>query len=568
MIRQIEPACLMRILVVCLVFQALLVPETSVSADRHPRLVVCIVIDQMRADYLDRFSDLFGEGGFKRLEGEGARYTNCEYDYAATFTGPGHSVILSGIPVRRSGIIGNEWFDRGRGRQVYCVEDSSVRSVGISSEDAAGRMSPRNFGGTSIGDVLLGASPSSRVIGIAIKDRGAILPAGKHPTGAFWFDPGEGRWITSTYYFGAPPSWLVQYNSMRRAESYLGRRWEKLLPESAYARSGADDSPGEGTIPGEKTSVFPHLIRDLDPPGITPRGSAVRRFDALLPTPFGDELTADFAEAAVEGEQLGQREVTDLLSVSFSSPDYCGHLFGPDSHEIEDLYVRLDRTLAQLLEFLDQRVGLGNVLVVLTADHGVCPLPERAPVRGASRISGRDVLLDLKTRVGQEFNYNEGLENLLQTLSNGFIYIDTVAAKEHRFDLTAFNDAIMRAALKEPNIRRCYTRSEMQSLLQSGPSEDTLGHPIAVSFDPRRSGDVALVPEAYSFFSGGTTGTTHGSPYAYDRHVPLLFFGFGISPGVYAEACRPNDIAPTIAHILGLSPPEGCDGAILHAVTH
>jgi predicted AlkP superfamily pyrophosphatase or phosphodiesterase len=220
----------------------------------------------------------------------------------------------------------------------------------------------------------------------------------------------------------------------------------------------------------------------------------------------------------------------------------------------------------QFLEFLDRSIGLSDVLVVLTADHGVCPLPEHAPVLGAARISGRDVLLDIKVRVGQEFNYNEREENVLQSLSNGFVYVNAGAVEEHRFDRKSFDDAIIRAALKETNIIRCYTRAQLERLLADETSQDTLGRPVAVSFDPERSGDIALVTAEYSFFSGGTTGTTHGSPYAYDRRVPLIFFGYGISRSLYEKPCRPNDIAPTIASILGLSPPEGSDGVALSAV--
>jgi predicted AlkP superfamily pyrophosphatase or phosphodiesterase len=533
------------------------------------KLVLVVVVDQMRSDYLTRFGDLFGEGGFRLLLKRGAVFTNCAYDYAATFTGPGHSTILSGIPVSASGIIGNEWFDRGKQRTVYCVEDSSVLSAGISPEKAAGRMSPANFRGTTLGDQLLAGSPSSRVIGIAIKDRGAILLAGQRPTGAFWFDPESGNWITSTYYCRALPSWVERFNAARVAEGFLGERWTRLLPDSCYGRAGADDAPGEGTLPGEGKPLFPHAINDLAGPrsGRGPDAGPSRRFDVLLPTPYGDELTVRFSEAAIDGEQLGQRGVTDLLAVSFSSPDYCGHIFGPDSQEMEDILIRLDRKLEDLFAFIDGRIGLQNVTIVLTADHGVCPLPERQVSRGAARISPKDVLLDIKVRVGQDFNFNEGNDNLILSLSNGFIYLDLKRISERGFALKAFEEGVIRAALKEKGIVRCYTRDELEQLHQDAGSFDSTGVRIARSVNEERSGDIALLTSEYSFFSGGASGTTHGSPYEYDRHVPLLFFGPEINPGWYGTACRPNEIVPTLAEILHVSPPSGSDGMILDIVS-
>jgi predicted AlkP superfamily pyrophosphatase or phosphodiesterase len=534
---------------------------TPAGSSQAPKLVVVIVIDQMRADYLDRFADLYGESGFGILTTKGAVFTDCAYGYASTYTGPGHATILSGIPVRVGGIIGNEWYDRNKQRVVYCVEDSSVKSVGISPEQSAGRMSPVNFQGSTLGDQLLDASPSSRVIGIAIKDRGAILLAGRHPTGAIWFDPQSGKWISSSYYYRALPSWVGRFNAANIAEGYLGRTWTPLLPDSCYARAGADDAPGEGTLPGEDRPVFPHVVRDLAGGGIS--SNSLRRFDAVLPTPFGDELTVKFAEAALEGEELGQRGVPDLLAVSFSSLDYCGHIFGPDSREMEDLLVRLDRSLRELFSFIDARVGLGNVAIVLTADHGVCPLPEKKIAKDAMRIDPKDFLTDVKVRVGQELNYNEGDENLILALSNSFLYLDRKKIESRGFTFANFEKVVIGAASSQKGVVRCYTRGELESLSAGAGSDDLVGRRLAGSLNDRRSGDIAVLIGEYSFFSGGTTGTTHGSPWYYDRHVPLLFFGPGIAPGKYGAGARPNDIAPTLAKLLGVPPPPGSDGTVL-----
>ncbi len=533
----------------------------TAGSSQSPKLVVVIVIDQMRADYLDRFADLFGGGGFNLVTKKGAVFTNCAYGYSSTYTGPGHATILSGIPVRDGGIIGNEWYDRKKQRVVYCVEDSSVNSVGISAEQSAGRMSPANFLGSTLGDQLLDVSPSSRVIGIAIKDRGAILLAGRHPTGALWFDPQSGKWISSSYYYRALPSWVVRFNAANIAKGYIGRTWTPLLPDSCYARAGADDAPGEGTLPGEERPVFPHVIHDLAGRGVS--SSSFRRFDAVLPTPFGDELTVKFMEAALVGEELGRRGVTDLLAVSFSSLDYCGHIFGPDSREMEDLVVRLDGSLRELFSFIDARIGLGNVEIVLTADHGVCPLPEKKITKDAMRIDPKDFLLDVRVRVGQELNYNEGDDNLILALSNSFLYLDRKKIESRGFMLANFEKVVVGAASRERGVLRCYTREELENAFAGAGSRDTAGQLIAKSLNPGRSGEIAVLINEYSFFSGGTTGTTHGSPWYYDRHVPLLFFGPGITPGRYGAWSRPNDIAPTLAKLLGVPPPPGSDGTVL-----
>jgi len=531
-------------------------PSPRRDGHTRPTLVIAIIVDQMRADYLDRFGDLFGKSGFALLTSHGAAFTNCAYPYAATNTAPGHSLFLSGVPPSRSGIIGNEWFDRGKGRVVYCVEDSSVESVGIDPADQAGRMSPGNFSGSSLGDWLIAASPESRVIGISIKDRGAILPAGRRPTGAFWFDPRSGNWISSTYYMPRLPDWAARYNSARRPEAFLGREWQKMLPDSCYRRAGADDVNGEGVVPGETRPVFPHEIRDNADPAFSRFSRGARRFDAVITSPFGNDLTAEFAETAVQAEHMGMRGVTDILAISFSSPDYCGHIFGPDSQEMEDMMLRLDRTLEEFLEFVFARVGKENVVVVLTADHGVCPLPERAPVVGAARINPGDVLADIRVHLGQHFDYNEGQANLVQALSNGYIYLDDAGIRGHGFSPAQFRGEIISSALREPNIVRCLGRDEIAAA-DPADDADTVRALLRGSFDDRRSGDIVLITSEWSFFASGTTGTTHGSTYWYDRHVPLLMFGQGIQPGRFSARCSPAEIGPTLARLIGIAAPQG-----------
>lgn len=536
------------------------------SSDNHrPALVLVVVVDQMRADYLDRFADLYRDGGFRFLLHHGARFTQCNYRHIPTNTAPGHSIILSGIMPATNGIISNEWYSKELSRRYYCVEDSAVHTVGIPGSDPVGAMSPRNFHGMPFPDQLTAASPSSKVLGVAIKDRGAILLAGKHPTGAYWFDPASGQWITSSYYVQKLPLWVDELNSRKLPEMYLNAQWGHLLLPSAYERSSPDSAQGEGVLPGERYPVFPHTINDLALPQFrnVPGASGSRRFDALLPTPFGNDLTISIAEAAIEGEKMGQRGVTDILAVSFSSPDYCGHLFGPSSHEIEDMYLRLDAQLASFFRFVDAKVGLRNVLIVLTADHGVCPLPEEMSSGTASRLDPKDVLVDIKVRIGQQFNYDEGQENILLAYSNDWFYLDLPKITAKGFDIGTFERAVGKAALAEHHIIDYFTRTDV--LDATTRSNQTLSA-VRNGFDPSRSGDVFAVVEPFSFTASGTTGTTHGSGYAYDTHVPLLLAGAGIRAGEYNQKCSPNDIAPTLATILGVQSLPDCAGSALTPV--
>ncbi len=526
---------------------------------QKPKLVLVIVVDQMRADYLDRFRDLLSEKGFRFLIEKGTRFTDCRYEYTPTNTAPGHSFILSGIYPGKSGIISNEWYSAAKGRTLYCVEDSSVFSVGIDSLETTGRMSPKNFDGTSVGDQLKTISPESKVVGIAIKDRGAILPAGKHANGAFWFDPQSGKWISSSYYFKRLPSWVSAFNDRHLPESYLNKQWVKLLPDSAYVRQGIDDAAGEGTIAGETTRFFPHRIEDLNDLNIL-RTSAFRRFDAVLPTTFGDDLTVQFTEAAIIGERLGQRDPVDVLSVSFSSLDYCGHIFGPDSYEIEDMVVRLDRHFARLFSFVDSTVGLKNTIIVLTADHGVCPLPEKMPSGTAGRINSKDVLVDIKVRIGQKFDYNEGADNLLLALSNDYTYLDYKGISAHGFDSDSFEVAVGEACLKEKFVCRYFTRTQIERSQASGGSNDPILHRAENGFNKELSGGVMLVPMEGSFFSSGLTGTTHGTAYEYDTHVPLLFYYSAFRKGTFSDPVSPSIISGTLCFFLNIPLPVSSSG--------
>jgi predicted AlkP superfamily pyrophosphatase or phosphodiesterase len=530
----------------------------SPGTTARPRLVLSIVVDQMRADYVDRFADLYTGGGFNLLAAKGAKFTNCNYVHCPTYTGPGHSTVLSGEYPGKSGIVANEWFDVRLNRSVYCMEDSSVQAVGTDPTDPEGMMSPKNFSGMTVGDELRASSPASKVIGIAIKDRASILPAGKFPTGAYWFDETTGSWITSSYYRQVLPAWLARLNAKRMPDSFLGKTWRKLLPDKAYERQGLDDAPGEAMIPGDSTRTFPHAVHDLSK---APYNRPRRRYAAILPTPFGNDLTVACAMAAIQGEQLGQRGVTDLLSISFSSPDYCGHLFGPDSHEIEDMYLRLDGQLATLFSYVDSVVGLNNTLIVLTGDHGVSPFPNKFPGE-AMRMNSSDLFSTVKTLVGIHYGYNEGAAGILPAFENKDIYINYDSLRARGFDRVEFEKFVGEAALKQPGVALYFTRTELEKSIAAGGSTNPEQAAIEHSFNPLRSGGVLLLMKPHCFFGYPTdsTGTTHGSPYEYDTHVPFLLAGPGIAHGEYATASTPNDIAATLAKLLEVSAPPDCAG--------
>ncbi|MBC8044664.1 MAG: alkaline phosphatase family protein, partial [Rhizobacter sp.] len=468
-----------------------------------PKLVVGIVIDQFRFDYLSRFAAHFlpaseNGGGFNRLLSNGALMTEARYSHSGTYTAPGHSVFLSGLTPGQSGVISNEWFDRtgngGKGTEQYCVSDTMVNAVGIASQSRAGKMSPKNFNGTTLGDFLRERDPESRSIGIAIKDRGAILPAGVKAKGAFWFDSEAGNWISSTAYFpdGNLPAWAQTFNARKLPESYLGKTWTKLLPENVYAMK--DTAAGEAPLIGEEQPVFPHTVKDLSK--LTdPRFRRSKRFDAVAPTPFGNELTLAIAEAALIGEQLGQRGHTDLLTVSFSSPDYCGHLFGPDSQEQMDILIRLDRQLDLFFKFLDTKVGFENCLIVLSADHGVAPLPEQT--KGSERLFKKDFVDALNAAVAPKY------PQVIREFYNDEVYLDTAVMRAKGFNAAEVEKFIGEEARKLRGIAGYITRTDILN-----GNLDATGKMVSNSFNVYRSGDVHIVVKPNTFFAFGQTGTT------------------------------------------------------------
>ena len=515
-----------------------------------PKLVVGIVVDQMRYDYLTRFYDHFGEDGFKRLVEEGFNCKNNHFNYAPTSTGPGHTSVYTGATPSVHGIIGNNWYDKELDADVYCASDDSYTSVGTTSN--AGQMSPHRMTVTTITDELrLNNQMRGKTIAIALKDRGAVLPGGHTANAAYWFHgANEGKWITSSYYMEQLPKWVMDFNSSGKAQSYK-KAWNTLKDIKEYKESGTDDNAYEGLFEGETSPTFPHSTTALL--------NKTQDFDIIKGTPFGNSLTADFAIEALKQEGLGKDEITDFLAVSFSSTDYVGHMYGVNSKEIQDTYLRLDEDLARLFKALDKNVGEGEYTLFLTADHAAIEVPtylkdQKIPAGYIDNASN-------KKRLAEFLKYTYGTEDIVKNYSNNQIFLDHKIVKNLDLNLADVEVEIAQEFLGYDSIDRVYTANQMWN------NEYTTGIPYILQngYNQKRSGDVLVVLKP-GFISYGTTGSTHGSPQIYDTHAPLLFYGKGIKPGSTVNRTEIPDIAPTISALLGISFPSGTNGKPITAV--
>jgi predicted AlkP superfamily pyrophosphatase or phosphodiesterase len=537
----------------------------------RPKLVVGIVVDQMRYDYLYRFWDKFGSGGFRRLLGEGFSYENTHYNYVPTYTGPGHASIYTGTTPSVHGIIGNNWWVREEGRATYVTEDKTVKSLGGSV--AAGQQSPRHMLASTITDELrLATNFQAKVIGLSMKDRGSILPAGHSANAAYWYDGENGSFISSTFYQQALPEWVVQFNSKKLPEQYLSKPWETLLPIGQYTESTADEVPWEGAFKGETKPVFPHNLPQLSGIDMAAARAGLRagadasvatksaNYDLIRSTPFGNSLTADFAIETVRAEQMGQRGITDFLAVSFSSTDYVGHQFGPNAIETEDTYLRLDQDLARLLSYLDKTVGRGNALVFLSADHGAAHSPDflrdkRIPAGSVGPSLMRDSLQ-------HELVRRHGAGNWVLTYENQQVYLNRPLIAQKKLGLREFQMEVAEVMLRFAGVTRAITADDVQkSHWESG-----MLMYLENGYFPKRSGDVLVVLEpgwleSYSFPI--SRGTTHGSASAYDTHVPLVFWGWHVRHGESYVPAKITDITATLARYLHIQEPDGCTGSPL-----
>jgi predicted AlkP superfamily pyrophosphatase or phosphodiesterase len=514
----------------------------------RPKLVVGIVVDQMRWDYLYRYANRYTDGGFKRLLKDGFSCENTLINYTPTITACGHTCVYTGSVPAVHGIVGNDWYNRELNRDVYCAEDSTANTVGSSS--AAGKMSPRNMQVTTIGDELrLATNFQSKVVGVAIKDRGAILPAGHSATAAYWYDGSTGNWVTSTYYMNQLPDWAADFNSMKWPARYLSQPWTTMYPMDTYTLSTADSKPYEGSFKPGTAPAFPH---DLG-------GDKGNPFKSISSTPFGNTMTLEFAKKALEAYQLGKGSVTDMLTVSLSSTDYVGHQFGPNSIEIEDTYLRLDKDLAAFFKYLDGAVGKGQYLFFITADHGVAHVPgfmQENKLPGGS-WSEKSVVNELNRLAKEQL----GVEKAIAGASNYQLYLNHEAIAKTGKSSVEVSDFVINTLLKDPAISNAFPLQELMSTTLPEPMRTMMAN----GFNRKRSGDIqfALQP---GYIDGGKTGTTHGLWYAYDAHIPLVWMGWGVNPGKSNRTMGMTDISPTIAAMLRIQMPSGNVGHVIEEV--
>ena len=532
------------------------------TAATAPSLVVMIAVDQMRYDYLERFKAHFEPGGFRLFTERGAHFADCHYRHSTTKTAPGHALMLSGVHADVHGIIANDWIDRSSFLRVNSVDDDSVQPLGVAELRAGARRpglepafgySPRNFLSTTVPDEFkLARGGQPKVISISSKDRSAVLLGGKLANAAYWMD--QGRLISSTYYMQELPPWVQAFNDSGRVEAYFGRTWDRLLPEVAYLTQGLDDVEGEYTGLG-LSRTFPKRV-DGGTTEVSPEFYA-----AFEHTPFKSEVMMDFVREVVEHEDLGRRGVTDVLCISFSVNDTIGHDTGPDSHEVMDITLRTDRRLAEFFTYLDARVGLKNCTIVLTSDHGVAPTPEHLkrmrPALDAGRLSLSKVLSTAEDSLNTAFGpLADGARWLV--IDGNWLLLAPAALEEKALARVDAENTIRDALLSIDFITDVYTRTD----LQKGIALGKFGVGTLLSFNRTRSGDVFYQVKPHWIERSGT-GSTHGTPYNYDTHVPLLWFGVGVTPGIRTERVGVDDLAPTLAHILGISAPPQSQGRIL-----
>ena len=486
------------------------------AAPRKPKLVLAVVFDQFRYDYLTRFRSEY-HAGFERMLTKGAVFTEARYQHFPTVTAIGHSTFLSGAIPSISGIIGNEWYDRAEQLRVTSVSDPTVKLVG--GHTGVGS-SPRRLLVSTIGDELkMADNGKSHVIGISIKDRGAILPSGHMADGAYWFDGASGNFVSSSYYFDGLPAWVQAFNDARPADHYAGAKWlTHTMPQD----------PG-------------------------------KLYLGLPASPFGNELIEAFAERALEAEQLGKHDAPDVLTVSFSSNDYVGHDAGPDSPEVHEMSVRSDALLEKLFQALDRQVGMDNVLVVMISDHGVSPKPE---ISAARRMPGGRMPLGITAEtVEKALNAAYGQSEWVTASLEGALYLNWDAIRTKKLDLKEVTNTAAAALRQLPHMYRVYTRDD---LVNGAVQQDPVSQRVMNGYYAPRGADLEVILEPYWVF--GATGTSHSTPFSYDTHVPMIFMGAGIKPGRYDRAATINDVAPTLAAILDVETPSGSVGRVLSEI--
>ncbi len=514
------------------------------AQNEKPKMVVGIVVDQLKQEYLWRFENHFLEDGLRRLMVEGFVAKNAHYNYSMTNTGPGHASIYTGTTPAHHGIVSNSWYNRGMGKSLYCAEDSTVQAVGGSIRN--GLISPANLYSSTITDEIKWATQKqAKVIAMSIKDRGAALPGGHLSDGSYWYDSATGNMMTSTYYMSELPEWVKNFNARQWPNQYLNGSWSPSKDLSLYKESGDDDSPYERGFRGKDTPTLPYNLSELR----KTNGNL-----GMLPnTPFGNSLITEFALSAIEAEQMGEDNITDFIAISYSSPDYIGHNFGPQSKEVQDTYIKLDAELSRLFNALDQKIGKGNYLVFLSSDHGVAENSIRMKNEAFridnldSKAFGQYIESATKARFGDAewFEVSSGLDL--------FLNHDVVEAQG--IDLYDIQLFVAQKAMQYPGVHYALTGTDLlrQSYDQHIPSL------IQMAYHPKESGDVKLVMQP-GWQGYGGKGTGHGSPWTYDTHIPIMFYGWGVQPGSTVRKINITDIAPTLSMMLDIRLPNAATG--------
>lgn len=519
----------------------------NVFSQQRPKLVVGIVVDQMKMEYLYRFQNDFSANGFKRLMNEGFTYHNANFNYVPTYTAPGHASIYTGTTPSVNGIVGNEWYSRTLGKVMYCTDDATVKTLGLGSE-IEGKMSPKNLLTTTITDELkLSTNFKGKVIGMSLKDRGAILPAGHFADWAFWLS-NTGSFISSTFYGDKLPEWVDKFNSEKRYESYL-KTWDLLKPKVTYNESLEDDNPYEGKLYGVEKPIFPYNLKSM----YDKSGASVIRA-----TPFGNNILEDFAKKAILEEKLGQDNETDFLTVSFSSTDYIGHIIGPRSIELQDTYLRLDETIADFLSFLDKNVGKGNYLIFLTADHACA---ENAKFLSDHKYNVTNVETASIQEKLKQFSLEKYGENLVANYSNFNLFLNRQIIAAKKLELNNVKKDFSDFLMSQPQVKRVYSEEE----ILSNSGADYFLNFIFNGYDVTQNGDLVILDKP-GYIEYGPTGSSHGTAYMYDTNVPLLFFGWKIKHGECREKKLITQIAPTLAQKLSLTMPNATEGEVLQEI--
>ncbi len=515
-----------------------------------PKLVIGIVVDQMRWDYLYRYTDKYdNNGGFKRLLTKGFSCNNTMIPYTPTYTACGHACIYTGSIPAIHGITGNNWWDNILQKNMYCTEDKTVQSIG--TQNSSGEMSPRNMLTTTITDELrLFNNFKSKVIGIALKDRGAILPTGHSANGAYWYDGKTGNFITSSYYINELPQWVKAFNNKKLVDQYYEMEWNTLFPIDLYKESTADEKPYESKPFGKNQTKFPYNFSEY----------IGKDYSKILITPHGNTLTLDMAKAAIEGEKLGaNRNITDFLAISFSSTDYVGHNFGPNSIEAEDTYLRFDRELGDFMNYLDTQYGKNQYLLFLTADHGVGHIPGFS---SENKLPGGNIEdTSLTKKLNEKLKQLYNVDGLVQTVYNYQVVLNHIAIDSIHMD----NDKVIKSVINYLSTQPYVTRAFDLHELPETTLPEKLKQMVANGYYASRCGDIQFILKP-GYIDGGKTGTTHGLWNPYDAHIPLLWYGWNIKPGSSTEEVYMTDIASTLAALLHIQMPNGCIGKPIPAI--